>query len=143
VQRVVGLVDVEEVQVGAAVDEQPQDPDHQVDGADQDADGAGARLGARGGQPQGPDREVDEVVQRVHPEQQELVVRGGGEVGEPGEGEPEQADEHVDGPEHLGETLDGHDLHDLLGRLVERCCRLAGCSCCRHDRFIRRRGRFL
>jgi hypothetical protein len=80
---------------------------------------------------------VDEVVQRVHPEQQELVVRGGGDVGEPGEGEPEQADEHVDGPEHLGETLDGHGLQDLLGRLVERCCRLARCSWGRLDRFIR------
>src|SRR5215213_9710462 len=46
VQRVVRLVDVQDVEVRAAVDEQPKDPDHQVDGADQDADGAGARLAA-------------------------------------------------------------------------------------------------
>ena len=92
-----------------------QDPDHQVDGADEDADGAGAGLGARGGQPQRADGQVDDVVQRVDPEQQELVVRGPGEVGEPGEGEPEQADEQVDGPEDLGEALDVHVPHDLLG----------------------------
>src|SRR5215216_3933643 len=137
VQRVVRLVDVQDVEVRAAVDEQPKDPDHQVDGADQDADGAGAGLAAGGGQPEGPDAEVDDVVQRVDPEQQELVVRGPGEVGEPCEGEPEQADEHVDGPEHLGETLDGHDLATSLGGWWSRWCRLAGCSWGRLDRFIR------
>jgi hypothetical protein len=114
VQRVVWLVDVQDVQVRAAVDGQPEDPDHQVDGADQDADGPGARLAAGRGQPQGPDAEVDDVVQGVHPEQQELVVRGGGEITEPGEREPEQTDEQVDGPEDLSETLDGHVLRDLL-----------------------------
>src|SRR4029450_1494125 len=106
VQGVVGLVDVEQVQVRAAVDEQPQDPDHQVHGADEDADGAGAGLGARGGQPQGADGEVDDVVQRVDPEQQELVVRGPGEVGEPGEGEPEQPDEQGERPEDAGAARD-------------------------------------
>ena len=62
-----------------------------------------------------PDGQVDDVVQRVDPEQQKLVVRGCGEAAEPGEREPEQADEQVDGSEDLSETLDGHVLRDLLG----------------------------
>src|SRR5262245_6562045 len=109
VQQVVRLVQVQDVQLGVATDqEQPDHPDNKVDRADQGADGAGARLGAGRGQPDRADGDVDQVVQRVDAEQDQLVAGGRGEIGKAGYNETKEPDHHVHGSEHLGETAGLH-----------------------------------
>jgi hypothetical protein len=109
VQPVVGRVDRHEVGRAGLVDDQPVDPQHQVDDAAAHQVRAGARVGAGQRQPGDAEQQVDHVVQDRHLEDPEQhghrVVAGdahvavaGGDAGD----EPQHTDQQEDGTDDAG-----------------------------------------